>query len=128
MRWADDDGSAVVEFALVVALLVVLALGVVQLALALHVRNTVADAAAEGARYAALADVPASAGAERAEELIATALGGGYPAAASATETSVLGYPAVRVEVRAPLPIVGLLGPAGIIEAEGHAARETLQG
>lgn len=128
MRWADDDGSAVVEFALVGALLVVLALGVVQLALALHVRNTVADAAAEGARYAALADVPARAGAERAEELIATALGGSYPASASASETSGFGYPAVRVEVRAPLPVIGLLGPAGVIEVEGHAARETLAG
>ncbi|WP_395983304.1 TadE/TadG family type IV pilus assembly protein, partial [Clavibacter michiganensis] len=37
------------------ALLVVLALSVVQLALALHVRTTVLDAAAEGARTAALA-------------------------------------------------------------------------
>ena len=128
MRWKDDDGSAVVEFALVGALLVVLALGVVQLALALHVRNTVVDAAAEGARYAALADVPARAGAERAEEIIATALGSGYPVSASAEETTVLGFPAVRVDVRAPLPVIGLLGPAGVIEGEGHAARETLAG
>ena len=43
------------EFTLVGVLLTVLALAVVQLALALHVRNTLLDAAAEGARYAALA-------------------------------------------------------------------------
>ncbi|RIJ01598.1 pilus assembly protein, partial [Clavibacter nebraskensis] len=51
----DDRGSAPAEFVMVGALLVVLALSVVQLALALHVRTTVLDAAAEGARTAALA-------------------------------------------------------------------------
>ncbi|MDQ2661335.1 MAG: pilus assembly protein, partial [Actinomycetota bacterium] len=49
----DERGSAVAEFTLVGILLTVLALAVVQLALALHVRNTMLDAAAEGARYAA---------------------------------------------------------------------------
>ncbi|WP_414172598.1 TadE/TadG family type IV pilus assembly protein [Clavibacter tessellarius] len=44
----DDRGSAPAEFVMVGALLVVLALSVVQLALALHVRTTVLDAAAEG--------------------------------------------------------------------------------
>jgi len=38
------------------ALLTVLTLSVLQLGLALHIRNTVQDAAAEGARYGALAD------------------------------------------------------------------------
>ncbi|HAM26986.1 MAG TPA: pilus assembly protein, partial [Microbacteriaceae bacterium] len=51
-----DDGSAVAEFAMVGALLTVLTLSVIQLGLALHIRNTVLDAAAEGARFAALAD------------------------------------------------------------------------
>ena len=50
----DEEGSAVAEFSLVGVLLTALLLAVVQLALALHVRNTVLDAAAEGARYAAL--------------------------------------------------------------------------
>ena len=51
-----DDGSAVVEFVLVSVLVLVLLLGVVQVALALHVRSLAIDAAAEGARVAARAD------------------------------------------------------------------------
>ena len=53
------------EFVLVGVLLTALLLAVVQLALALHVRNTVLDAAAEGARYAALAGSSAEAGVQR---------------------------------------------------------------
>lgn len=123
-RGVSDDGSAVVEFVLVGSLLVLLALGVVQLALALHVRNTLTDAAAEGARYASLADASADAGAERTRELAAEALGRGYPVEAQGEETSELGYPAVRVIVRAPLPVLGLVGPAGTLVLDGHAARE----
>jgi Flp pilus assembly protein TadG len=52
----DDRGSAVVGFVLVGALLTILTLSVIRLGLALLVRNTVQDAASEGARYAALAD------------------------------------------------------------------------
>ncbi|MET0782884.1 MAG: TadE/TadG family type IV pilus assembly protein, partial [Leifsonia flava] len=66
----DERGSAVVEFTLVSVLLTTLALAVVQLALALHVRNTVIDAAAEGARYAALADNTLADGEERTRMLI----------------------------------------------------------
>ena len=54
MRLADERGSAVAEFTMVAGLLVALVLSVMQLALALHVRATVADAAAEGARHASL--------------------------------------------------------------------------
>src|SRR5699024_8700584 len=50
-RLNDERGSAVVEFVLVSVLVVTLLLGVLQLTLALHVRNTVVDAAGEGARY-----------------------------------------------------------------------------
>lgn len=51
-----DRGSAPVEFVLVGALLTLLTVSVLQFALALHVRSTLIDAAAEGARHAALAD------------------------------------------------------------------------
>ena len=44
----DDGGSAVAEFVMVGALLTVLTLSVIQLGLALHIRNTVLDAASEG--------------------------------------------------------------------------------
>ena len=70
-----DDGDATVDFVLVGALLTVLTLSVIQLGLALLIRNTVLDAAAEGARYAALADNGLDDGVQRTRDLITAALG-----------------------------------------------------
>jgi hypothetical protein len=81
-----------------------------------------------GARYASLADASAAAGAERTRELAAEALGSGYPVESHGEETSELGYPAVRVVVTAPLPVIGLVGPAGTLVLDGHAAREPHRG
>lgn len=107
-------------------LLTFLALAVLQLALAMHIRNTVLDAAAEGARFGALADnEPRDAG-PRTAELITTAIGADYARDIEVREGSWMGVPAVIVTVRAPLPLVGLLGADRALEVEGHAARETL--
>lgn len=125
-RLADDTGSAIAEFVMVSALLTVLTLSVLQLGLALLVRNTVLDAAAEGARYAALADNTLADGIARTTDLIGTAIGSGYVGHVTAGMASYLGHPAVVVSVRAPLPIVGLLGVHGGLEVEGHAAIEQL--
>lgn len=56
MRRRRDRGSAVAEFVMVSALVVVLGMGVFQLGLVVHVRNTLIAAAAEGARFGARAD------------------------------------------------------------------------
>ncbi|WP_248305572.1 TadE/TadG family type IV pilus assembly protein [Agromyces sp. H66] len=122
----DERGSAVAEFTLVGVLLTVLALAVVQLALALHVRNTLLDAAAEGARYAALAGSSAADGVARTQDLIAAAISAEYADGVTATATSIGGIPAVEVTVRATLPVVGLLGPERALEVSGHAAIETV--
>ncbi|QEO10463.1 TadE/TadG family type IV pilus assembly protein [Protaetiibacter larvae] len=122
----DDTGSAPVEFVLVGVLLTFLTLAVLQLALALHIRNTVLDAAAEGARFGALADnTPADAG-PRTAELISTAIGPDYAREIEVRAGSWMGAPAVIVTVRTTLPLVGLLGADRALEVEGHAARETL--
>ena len=47
-----ERGAAVVDFVLVLLVLLPLVIGILQLALVLHVRNTLASAAAEGARLA----------------------------------------------------------------------------
>jgi len=125
MRARDETGSAPTEFVMVSGLLVLLALGVLQLGLALHVRNTLVDAAAEGARFGALADNTALDGADRARDLITAALGEQYAQDVSTSAGSYLGVPALVVTVRAPLPLVGLLGPTAL-EVAGHAAVETL--
>jgi hypothetical protein len=111
---------------LVSVLLVFLTLGVIQIALALHIRNTVADAASEGARWAALADSDLNAGRGRTAELIATAVGANYAADITARLLNWRGQPAVEVTVVTALPIIGLWGPAIPLEVSGHAAREVL--
>jgi hypothetical protein len=125
-RWADETGSAVAEFVMVSALLTVLTLSVIQLALALHIRNTVLDAAAEGARFAALADNGLADGERRTRDLITAALGAGYARDVSAVYASYLGQPVATVTVRTPLPLVGLIGVESGLEVAGHASVETL--
>ncbi|MDQ0575848.1 TadE/TadG family type IV pilus assembly protein [Agromyces albus] len=122
----DERGSAVAEFTLVGVLLTVLALAVVQLALALHVRNTLLDAAAEGARYAALAGSSADDGVARTQDLISTAISAEYAQDVAAAHSSIGGVPVVAVTVRAALPVIGLLGLERGLEVTGHAAVESL--
>ncbi|MET0956557.1 MAG: TadE/TadG family type IV pilus assembly protein [Cryobacterium sp.] len=132
LRWwagapgESERGTAVAEFVMVSALLTALTLAVLQLSLALHIRNTVLDAAAEGARYAALADSGLAEGAERSRDLIASALGPAYAADVSASYAEVAGAPGVQVRVVAPLPLFGLLGMDRGLEVTGHAAVEEL--
>jgi Flp pilus assembly protein TadG len=122
----DESGSAVAEFVMVGALLTVLTLSVIQLGLVLLIRNTVLDAAAEGARFAALADNGLADGIERTSQLVTVALGPSYAQDVSAEFGSYLGHPAAIVTVRAPLPLIGLIGLERGLEVEGHAAVETL--
>ncbi|MBT2499581.1 pilus assembly protein [Agromyces sp. ISL-38] len=121
----DERGSAVAEFTLVGVLLTVLALAVVQLALALHVRNTLLDAAAEGARYAALAGSSAADGVARTKDLIGAAISAEYAQDVAAAQSSIGGVPVVAVTVRATLPVIGLLGVERGLEVTGHAAVES---
>jgi hypothetical protein len=88
----SEAGSAVAEFIMVVPLLTVLTLSVLQLGLALHVRNTVLDAAAEGARFAALADNGLAEGEGRTRDLITAAVGSGYATDVRASYGDVAGH------------------------------------
>ena len=126
-RLRDEAGSAVAEFVMVVSLLTFLTLMVMQLALALHIRNTVLDAAAEGARYATLADSSLPAGAQRTRDLITTAIGASYATDVVARRGPGADYPSVEVRVVAPLPLMGLLGAPRGLEVVAHAAVETLE-
>jgi len=122
----DDTGSAVVEFVLVGVLLVVLVLAVLQLALALHVRNTAMDAASEGSRYGALADNSPADAVQRTADLIGAAIGPEYARDIEVSEERWMGRPAVVVTVRTTLPLLGLLGIDRALEVQGHAVRETV--
>ena len=107
-------------------LLVLLAVAVLQLALALHVRNSLVDAAAEGARYGALADRGPADAVRRTAELIELAVGEGYAQDISVSSGSFRGHPVLTVTVRATLPLLGLLGPARALEVSGRGVVETL--
>ena len=97
---------------------------VLQLTIVLHVRNTLVDSAAEGARYGALAGHDAADGAQRSRDLIAQSVSSAYAQGVSAGRTTIDGLEVVEVEVQAPLPLVGLIGPAGTITVRGHALVE----
>ncbi|WP_051422874.1 TadE family protein [Arthrobacter sp. MA-N2] len=118
----EERGSAVVDFALVGGLLTVFFLAIIQLTLVLHVRNTLIDAASSGARYGTLADRTPADARERAAELIGTALNEEFSRDISTQEASFQGVRTLEVTVRAPLPVIGLIGPAAALEVKGHAA------
>lgn len=117
-----ERGSAVVDFVLVGSLLTVFFLAIIQLALVLHVRNTLIDAAASGARYGTLADRNAADATERTTQLIGVALTPDFARDVSAAETTYAGIRTLEVTVRAPLPVIGLIGPRELLEVKGHAA------
>lgn len=119
-----DKGSAIVEFTLVGVLLTVLFLAVLQLGLALHVRNTLAASAAEGARYAANADRDPADGEALARQLIRDSLADSFARGVTSGFETVNGVPTVYVQVHATLPLVGLLGPPRGIRVRGHALEE----
>lgn len=113
-----------VDFVLVVVLLVPLVLGIIQVALVLHVRNTLASAASEGARYGATADRTAYDAAGHTRRQIGEALGGEFAEQVSAHMVPVQGRPGVEVRVRATVPALGLGGPGVSFTVAGHAVAE----
>ncbi|WP_328698719.1 TadE family protein [Brevibacterium rongguiense] len=113
----SDEGSAVAEFALTGALLALVFAGVLQFGLALHVRNTVTDAAVAGARQAALADQSPEDAMRLTGDLITAGVGAGYARNITVRRESAAPEPPgtatlMIIHVRAPVPVLGLLGPA----------------
>jgi hypothetical protein len=112
----------VVDFVLVGGLLTMFFLAIIQLALVLHVRNTLIDAAASGARYGTLADRGAADAQERAANLIGTALNDEFARDISTAEVTFQGMQTLEITIKAPMPVVGLIGPRDLLEVKGHAA------
>jgi Flp pilus assembly protein TadG len=123
-RAGDDAGAAVVDFTLVGVLLTFLFLALLQLGLALHIRNTLAASAAEGARYGANADRSPGEGAAVTRELIKASLADSFAGGVTSGTERVSGVLTVYVQVDARLPLVGLLGPPRAISVRGHALEE----
>ena len=118
-----ENGSAVAEFVMVSALLTMLFISVLQLALVLHVRNTLMDAAASGARFGTLADRSPAEGAQRTRELISGSLGSGLSKDVEFKTISIGGQPALRVTVSTPFPVLGYFAVGGHLNLSGEAAQ-----
>ena len=127
-RSQAEDGAAVVDFVLVSLVLVPLVLGLVQVALVLHVRNTLTAAATEGARYAATIDRRPEDGAARTRTQIAGATADRFADDVTGSDVAVDGVPAVEIRVHATVPALGLWGPAVSLDVTGHAVREAVPG
>ena len=106
-------------------LVVLLGMGVFQLALVLYVRNALISDASEGARLGARAGASLDAGAARTRDLIARDLNGSYAQGVrAARQTTSAGVQVVEVTVTAPVPVVGLVGPTGVMTVSGRAFQE----
>jgi len=124
-RPRDERGAAVVDFVLVSMVLVPLVLGLIQVALVLHVRNTLAAAATEGARYGANVDRTPADGAARTREQVSGAIADRFAQSVAAGRETVDGVPTVVVTVRAEVPPLGLWGPGVGLSVTGHGVQET---
>ena len=128
-RDEGERGSAVVDFVLVSLLIVTLLLAVLQVAVYVHVRNVVTASAQEGARYAANADVPASAGAARTLEVVARATSpqtAAGLACTSADEVDDTGLTLVVVRCSGSVPsLLASLGNLLPLDVTGRAVKET---
>lgn len=121
---STERGAAAVDFVLVMVVLVPLFLGILQVGLVLHVRNTLTAAASEGARYAATADRGLKDGVRRTRAQIRDAVAADFASGVSAHHVDVRGVAGVRVDVAAEVPPLGMWGPAVRLEVSGHAVEE----
>ena len=113
-----------VDFVLVLTVMVPLFLGVLQVGLVLHVRNSLTAAASEGARYAATVDRSVGQGAARTRAQIRQVLAERFAREVTAREVTVAGAPGVEVVVAAEVPALGVWGPAVRLRVTGHAVEE----
>ncbi len=116
-----DAGNAVVEAVLVTVVLGTLFLAILQLGLAMHVKNTLVACAADGARYGANANRTPEEGADYTRRRIRAALADRF---ADNVEAEVRDG-VVTVSVRAHLPLIGVWGAQALpLHATGSAFDE----
>ena len=116
-----------VDFVLVLVVLVPLFLGIVHVALVLHVRNTL-DICGVGRGQVRRhgGQTGSRPGVERTRAQITDAIAARFAREVTATETVLDGVPVVRVDVVAEVPPLGLWGPAVRLAVSGHAMEEVL--
>ncbi len=106
---------------MVAALLVLLTVTIIQLAVFVHVRNTLTDAASTGARFGALQDRDPEDGVQRTRDLIDATISADH--AEDVTYEYIDGDDGrtLRVSVRSAVPVLGLGPGVGEVEVSGSA-------
>lgn len=119
-RLRDDRGNAVAEFPLVAALVTAVALSVIQVALYVHVRNGLTDAAVQSAYHASLQGNDVSDGITRAEDITNRR----FASLVTPNVTGKVNNGIVEITITTNVPLVGFLGPAHGLKVTGHAVKE----
>ena len=122
-RLASEEGNASVEFALVAPLFMLVALAVLQLMLAIHVRSVVTSAAIEGARVAALADGDLARAESRTRSILESNIAGAAVQSITASQVTEGENEMFAMVVETELPLIGFYGPTSM-KLTGHALAE----
>lgn len=122
-RFTRENGNASVEFALVAPLLMLVALAVLQLMLAIHVRTVITSAAIEGARVAALVDGDLDRAESRTRSILENNIAGTAVESISASRVGEGDNEMFAVVVETELPLIGFYGPTSM-KLTGHALAE----
>ena len=121
---SGDEGSAVAEYTMTMALIVGVFLVVCQFAYATHVRSTLTMAAAESARYGARVDAGPGVAQARASDLVSDSLSPRYAGSISAHRSSAEGLDVIQVDIDAPVPVLGSFGVGLTLHTSGRAIVE----
>jgi Flp pilus assembly protein TadG len=114
----------VVDFVMILVVLLPMFAALLQLSLVLHVQNTLASAAAEGARRAAVTGATPDDGVAKSREQILGTLNAKFAKDITIRDTLIGGAPAYEVVITAEVPALGLGGPAIGLEVSGNAIIE----
>lgn len=116
----SSRGSILVEWIAVSVNLTFLFLSILQIGFFLHVKNTIIDSAAEGARMAGLLYATDIDGIELSRKLITSAISAEYARNISIRRTANT----VTVEVVAPVPIIATMGIPNTLRLHARAPIE----
>ena len=125
MSVCNESGSAVVDFVMVGALVIVVFVALLQVALGVYARNVLTDAAGDGARRAARVGGNEAEARRRVQTLSDAALRRGYVDTVTVSRVPSGDLTIVQVTVKAPFPVLGLLGPGGTLTVTGRAVDES---
>lgn len=122
-RGGIELGSAIAEFVMVSVLLLAVFASVLQLTLVLHVRNTLLDAAATGARYGTLADRGPEDGVRLTRELVSNALSPRFASDVRAVSRDIGGRPGLEISINTGMPLIGFFDLGADLRVTGEAVR-----